>query len=153
MAVYLVQHGKYVSSDLDPEKSLSSEGINEVLRIAETAKSNGVQVSCIQHSGKKRARQTAEIMCSILNPGIDIEQRDGINPLDDVIPVARKIDSVANTMLVGHLPFMERLAAYLITGIAENPVFKFQNGGILCLEKPTESRTWIIKWALVPVIK
>jgi len=153
MALYLVQHGKCVSADIDPEKRLSSEGRDEVMRIAEDAKSYGVQVSLIQHSGKKRAKETAEIMYSVLQPELEIEQLDGINPLDDVISIARKIDNQENRMLVGHLPFMERLAAYLITGIAEKPVFKFQNGGILCLDKHPESHTWVIKWALLPIIK
>ncbi|MCJ7772188.1 MAG: hypothetical protein MUP22_03525, partial [Desulfobacterales bacterium] len=40
-----------------------------------------------------------------------------------------------DVMLVEHLPFMERLTAYLITGSFEKPVFKFQNIGIVCLDK------------------
>jgi len=53
---------------------------------------------------------------------------------------------------VGHLPFMERLTAYLITGSMERPVFKFQNSGIVCLDKPPNIMAWVIKWALMPHI-
>ncbi len=153
MALYLVQHGKCLSKDIDPERRLSSDGIAEVTRIAEDARDYGIEVSCIQHSGKKRAEQTAQIFASFLNPEDGVQQRADINPLDDVIPVARKMASEENLMLVGHMPFMEYLASYLVTGIAEKPVFRFQNGGILCLDKHPETRTWVIKWALMPSIR
>jgi phosphohistidine phosphatase len=55
-------------------------------------------------------------------------------------------------MLVGHLPFMERLTSYLITGSIDIPVFKFQNGGIVCMDKDPDSRSWLIRWALMPKI-
>ena len=152
MALYLVQQGKSLSADIDAERSLSAEGTAEVERIAKTAGKYGISPSSIQHSGKKRAEQTAQIFASVLNPEKGIQQLDGISPLDDVIPVGRKLDPDENLMLVGHLPFMERLAAFLITGIAEKPVFKFQNGGILCLDKHPDTRTWVIKWALMPSI-
>jgi phosphohistidine phosphatase len=56
-------------------------------------------------------------------------------------------------MLVGHLPFMERLTSYLITGSTDKPVFKFQNGGILCMDQDMDTHTWFIKWALMPYIE
>jgi phosphohistidine phosphatase len=55
-------------------------------------------------------------------------------------------------MLVGHLPFMERLTSYLITGSIDKPVLKFQNGGIVCLDKDVDSGFWIIRWTLMPKI-
>jgi phosphohistidine phosphatase len=53
-------------------------------------------------------------------------------------------------MLVGHLPFMERLAALLVTGSQEQPVIAFQNSGIVCLNREEFSPKWVIRWALVP---
>jgi phosphohistidine phosphatase len=55
-------------------------------------------------------------------------------------------------MLVGHLPFLEKLTSYLVIGSDEKPIFKFQNGGIMCLHKESDSQTWIIKWTLMPNI-
>jgi len=55
-------------------------------------------------------------------------------------------------MLVGHLPFMGRLTSYLITASVDTPVFKFQNSGILCLDKDPDIGSWVIKWALMPKI-
>ena len=152
MALFLVQHGKSLPKDKDPNKGLSEAGIHETERIAQVAKGYGVHVSSIAHSGKTRARQTADIFASALKPEGGLQEISGLNPLDDVTAVADAIDSTEDRMLVGHLPFMERLTAYLITGSIERPVFKFQNSGIVCLDKAPDIGSWVIKWALMPQI-
>jgi phosphohistidine phosphatase len=152
MALFLVQHGKSLPKDKDPQQGLSEEGVAETRRIAEVAKGYAVQVERIVHSGKVRARQTAEIYGGALKPGGGVEERSGLNPLDDVAVFAGTIDSTADCMFVGHLPFMERLTAYLITGSIEKPVFKFQNSGIVCLEQDPDNRDWVTKWTLMPHI-
>ena len=150
MALFLVQHGKSLPKDKDPNKGLSEAGIHETERIAQVAKGYGVHVSSIAHSGKTRARQTADIFASALKPEGGLQEISGLNPLDDVTAVA--VDSTEDRMLVGHLPFMERLTAYLITGSIERPVFKFQNSGIVCLDKAPDIGSWVIKWAIMPQI-
>lgn len=152
MALFLVQHGKSLPKDKDPSKGLSEEGIAETKHIAEVAKGYGVKVSSITHSGKTRARQTAEIFASVLEPEGGVQESSGLNPLDDVTAFADTIDSTENRMLVGHLPFMERMTSYLITGPIERKVFKFQNSGIVCLDKDPDSMSWVIKWSLMPNI-
>ncbi|MEA1991567.1 MAG: phosphohistidine phosphatase SixA [Thermodesulfobacteriota bacterium] len=152
MALFLVQHGKSLPKDKDPEQALSKEGISEVEQIAKVAKGYGIHVSRIIHSGKKRARQTADIFASSLGPEDGVQESSGLKPLDDVSAYAGKINSEDNVMLVGHLPFMERLTSYLITGSTDRPVFKFQNGGIVCMDTDLDSRFWFIRWALMPKI-
>jgi len=153
MALFLVQHGKSLPKDIDPDKGLSEEGISEVKRIDKLAKGCGIHVSCIMHSGKKRALQTADIFASALRPENGVQERSGLKPLDDVTVIANEIDNKDNVMLVGHLPFMERLTSYLIAGSTDRCVFKFQNGGILCLDQDPDTNAWFIKWALMPNIK
>jgi phosphohistidine phosphatase len=152
MALYLVQHGKSLPKDQDPDQGLSAEGIAETERIANQAKDDGVSVSQIRHSVKTRARQTAEIFAGALNPKQGIREVIGIKPLDDVVEYAATIDPVENIMLVGHLPFMERLTSFFIMGSIDTPVFKFQNSGIVCLDKDPEAQAWAIQWALMPKI-
>jgi phosphohistidine phosphatase len=152
MILYLVQHGKNLPENLDIHKGLSEEGIAEVKRIAEVARQYGIKVSKILHSGKTRARQTAQIFASFLDVKNEIEQAEGMRPLDDVVKFAEIIDDSKNIMLVGHLPFMEKLTSYLVVGSDEKSIFKFQNGGIVCLHKDSDSQTWIIKWTLMPNI-
>ena len=151
MALYLVQHGKSLPKDVDPECSLSKEGVSEVKLIAGVAENYHVKVQKIFHSGKKRASQTAALLYDILKPPQEVAEMPGLGPMDDVDAVVPKLDVDANVMLVGHLPFMERLVSRLTTGRAEHTIFKFQNGGIVCLDQE-EGGSWHIKWALMPKI-
>lgn len=153
MALYLVQHGKSLPKDVDPDQGLSDEGESEVRRIAEVAREYGVTISRIDHSGKKRALQTAELFKTIVAPLQNLEQREGLKPMDDVTMAANTLDAGENLMLVGHLPFMEKLTNYLVTGSTDGLVFKFQNGGILCLDQEAGSESWYIKWSLMPNIE
>jgi phosphohistidine phosphatase len=152
MALFLVQHGKSLPKDKDPKKGLSQEGIAETERIAQVAKGYAVGVSKIIHSGKTRACQTSEIFDAALKPPGGIHESSGLSPLDDVTVFADTIDSTKDVMLVGHLPFMERLTAYLITGSTERLVFKFQNSGIVSLDTDPANGSWVIKWTLMPHI-
>ena len=152
MALYLVQHGKNLPKEEDPGKGLSSLGTKEVERIAQEAREHGVRVSSIRHSGKKRARQTAEILAAALKPSEGVAEMGGLAPLDNVASFAQSLDAGKDVMLVGHLPFMEKLASYLVTGSADRPVIQFQNGGIVCLDKRPEGDSWVIKWTLMPHI-
>jgi phosphohistidine phosphatase len=148
MALYLVQHGKCLPEDIDPERPLTDEGIADVKRIADVAAGYKIKVNRIIHSGKLRALQTAELFAQKLLPPEGVSEAEGLKPKDDVSQF--KSDAGSNNMIVGHLPFMERLASYLVTGSYEKRIFKFQNGGIVCLDIIDDA--WVIKWALMPHI-
>jgi len=109
-----------------------------------------VPVSVIVHSGKKRARQTAERMGTALCPDQEIQTRSGMNPLDDVVVFAESLTLDQNIMLVGHLPFLENLIGLLVCGDAMRTVFKLQNSGIVCLDKASDIDNAVIRWALMP---
>jgi phosphohistidine phosphatase len=153
MALYLVQHGKCLNKSEDPEKGLSAQGKMETERIADVAKGYQVKVSRIVHSGKKRARETAEIMASVLSPTNGLEPRQGMNPLDDVHTFSDSLELARNIMLVGHLPFLERLIGLLVCNNPDQTVFKLQNSGILCLDRLPEVKNPVIRWALMPSIR
>jgi len=152
MALYLVQHGKSLSKGIDPERGLSEEGRAETKRIAAVAQGYRVNVKVIKHSGKKRARETADIFDAALKAESGVQEMAGLNPLDDVSRVAEIINAGEDMMLIGHLPFMEKLTSYLITQRVDRPVFRFQNSGIVCLDQEEPNGFWIIKWALMPNI-
>lgn len=150
MALFLVQHGLSLSKDKDPEKGLSVAGEEDTRRIADVAKSYGIEVAEIVHSGKKRAAQTGAIFQYVLQPKRDLEKISGINPMDDVKAFGDTIDPAAGLMAVGHLPFMEKLVSYLTAGLEDKRIYKFQNSGIVCLDR--EDNDWFIKWTLNPNI-
>lgn len=149
MAIYLVQHGRSFTKEEDPERRLTDEGAGEVTRIAGVAKNYGVRPAAIRHSGIARARETAEIMAAALDVG-DVGPLSGMAPNDDAAAFGRGIDCASGVMYVGHLPFMERLASALITGSVERPLFRFQNGGIVCIDRHPDAGTPVIVWALMP---
>jgi phosphohistidine phosphatase len=153
MALYLVQHGKSLPKEQDPGQGLSEQGRAEVRRIAQVAAGYGVRVSKIVHSGKLRASQTADICAEFLNPVQGIRAIEGIGPMDDVAAFSTQIDLPDNQMIVGHLPFMEKLIAYLITAKTAPPVFRVQNGGIVCLDYYPETTQVVIRWALMPKVE
>jgi len=150
MKLFLVQHGLSLSKDKDPEKGLSDIGKEETLRIADVAKHYAIPVAKIVHSGKKRARETAIAFQEALQTETDVEEIPGINPKDDVKAFADSIDSSANILVVGHLPFMEKLVSYLTTGSEDIGVYRFQNSGIVCLEEVDSD--WRVTWTLNPQI-
>jgi phosphohistidine phosphatase len=152
MALYLVQHGLALAKETDPAKGLSEEGRAQTQRIAEVARGYGVRVSGILHSGKTRARQTAEIFERYLRPPDGLRQQAGLAPLDDAAALAGQLDLTADLMLVSHLPLMERLTTHLIIGDTEPIIFKFQNSGIVCVEAAPEGSGAVIKWTLMPNI-
>ena len=152
MALYMVQHGKSLPKAEDPEKGLSADGKMETERIADVAGGYQVRVSRILHSGKKRARETAEILTLRLSPTDGSEPCDGMNPLDDVRAFADGLELDKNIMLVGHLPFLERLIGLLVCGNPDQTVFKLQNSGILCLDRVPEVKNPVIRWALMPSV-
>ena len=153
MALYLVQHGKSLPKNIDPDQGLSKEGIDETNRIADAARGYQINVSAILHSIKKRARQTSELFAEKLKPEAGIEEKSGLKPMDDVTALAKTINGRDNTMFVGHLPFMEKLTSLLITGSIDLTVFKFQNSGIVCLDQNPDTGSWVIKWTLIPNIQ
>jgi len=132
---------------------LTPEGEKEVDRIAEFVAAFNVSVLQISHSGKARAKQTARIMANHLKPSSGVKEMKGLNPNDDVTEIVKSLHPASNIMLVGHLPFLEKLVSYLITGTKDKTIIKFQYGGIVCLDKDSSNQFWHVKWALMPDMK
>ena len=150
MALFLVQHGLSLPKEKDSGKGLSEKGLEDTKRIAEVAKAYKIPVSIIVHSGKNRAEQTALIFNETLGLKEPCKKMQGIKPLDDVKIIGDEIDPNANTMIVGHLPFMEKFVSYLVAKQEDLKIYKFQNSGIVCLDN--EEDGWFIKWILNPDI-
>lgn len=150
MRIYLMQHGKPVSKEEDPDRPLSDQGKKDVERIASFLQKCRLNIDNIFHSGKTRARQTAEIMSSRLIPRVKPQKKDGLSPLDDVKEIANQIEKMEKELLVaGHLPHLAKLTSLLIAGDESIPVVGFQQGSVVCLERG-EERNWAVAWMLLP---
>jgi phosphohistidine phosphatase SixA len=92
MRLYLVQHGEAKPEAEDPERPLTSRGTEDVKRVAGTLRKLQIKQPKIVHSGKLRAKQTAEILGQGLNISLSLVQGSPVlNPNDPVRPWAERI--------------------------------------------------------------
>jgi len=149
MELFLVQHGECRSEAEDPERSLTDAGAEQVRRMAGWAREVGLNVHQIRHSGKKRAAQTAELLAEQLEPADGIIAVTGLNPNDDVRTLAEHLKGEEKTlMVVGHLPYLSRLASQLLFGDPESSAVRFRYAGIVCLTR--EDGKWLLNWFMPP---
>lgn len=152
MELYLVQHGQATPKEVDATRPLTDQGSEEVTRVARWASAAGVRLSAIHHSGKLRARQTAEIIAAELGVSETPAMLDGMSPNDDPRAAADALETFDSpTMLVGHLPHMSRLCSLLVTRDPDAQIVQFQMGGIVALQGD-ESGRWVIRWMLTPEV-
>ena len=152
MHLYLVQHGEAKSKEEDPDRGLTDKGVRDVEKVAIALKSLDLSMDSVWHSGKTRARQSAEIMHPSISSTCELIQRDGLSPNDPVEEIKQVIEAGGgDIMIVGHLPFLNKLASLLVTDDKNAEIIAFQNSGILCLECQ-ESGQWSVSWMVVPDI-
>ena len=150
MRLYLVQHGAALAGEVDPARPLSEQGREDVQAMAGLLREAGIRVERVWHSGKLRAEQTAQLLAKAVLPRGRIEQIGGIGPRDDVAGFGSDADVwEQDALLVGHMPFLSRLAAWLVTGDPEREIVGFVPGGVVCLER-LEVDHWIVSWMFRP---
>ena len=150
MKLFLVQHAKAASKEIDPERPLSEEGRGDIQKIAAFIKPLNLAVDSLWHSGKTRARQTAEILAGVITIGKEMAAHDGLAPNDDVQAIKESVISAGrDIMIVGHLPFVAKLASLLLTGSESSGTVAFKQGGIVCLNCEDENQ-WQIEWIITP---
>jgi phosphohistidine phosphatase len=152
MFLYLVQHGEAKREEEDPARGLTEKGIQDARNVSVYAKKLNVKASRIYHSGKTRAMQTAQILADHLNPEKGMSGTDGLTPMDDPSIWAKRIAGMSeDIMLVGHLPYLAKLAGLLLCGDKEKMFIDFKMGGIVCLKRFDDGR-WAVGWIIVPEI-
>jgi len=151
MRLYLSQHGLAEDESVDPERPLSLQGREDVTRVAGfLSLFEKPRPSRIVHSGKLRARQTAEMFAEAWG-GIALEQSADLAPnADPSLWPVRFASMEADLMLVGHLPHIQRLASLLVSDNPDQVSVKFRNGGVLCLERA--ERGWSVCWQINPTL-
>lgn len=152
MLFYLVRHGEALSREENPKRPLSGKGVLEVEDLAEFIAANfKMSVGSIHHSGKSRASQTASILSRALAQSPEVIQSDGLDPMADPgIWSERLSTQERDTMLVGHLPHLSRLASLLLTWNPEVQLLEFDVATAVCLEGAAGN--WLLKWMISPGI-
>jgi phosphohistidine phosphatase len=133
--LYLVQHGEAMTEADDPDRPLTNQGVADVTQVAGYAVERlSVRVARLVHSGKTRARQTAEIWDGFLHVGV--AQADGLAPNDDPATWLERVAAgTSDVMLVGHLPHLARVTSSLLVGAQDRSVVRFRPGGLMGLER------------------
>jgi phosphohistidine phosphatase len=146
--LYLVQHGLAEREDVDPQRPLTDGGAGDVARVARLAVDRlDTRPGRVIHSGKTRARQTAEIWGGLVD--VDADEGDGLAPNDDPTTWVRRVTAeTGDLMLVGHLPHLASLASVLLTGDPDRQLIEFQQGGLVALERTDAG--WVITLLLPP---
>ncbi len=127
MNLYLVRHAQAKPEEVDPERSLSQKGVESAKRVADFLKqSDAVSVAEIRHSTKLRARQTAEILAADGGLSAPLVEVNGLEPMADVNAAILALQGVSHDlMLVGHLPYLDRLASGLVAHRPDLAGFSF----------------------------
>ncbi len=144
--LYFAQHGLALDKLANPDRPLSKAGIEQSSAVARQIQTSDITVSQIFHSGKLRARQTAEIFAEYLSV-TSVTAIDKLSPNDDVRQTSQNLQT-SDALYVGHLPHLEKLVAYLVTGNENDRIIKFQNSAVVCLEK--SENNYQLRWYLTP---
>ncbi len=151
MHVYLIQHAQSRSAVEDPERHLTTRGIAEIERTGKFFDLLSPHVAQIWHSGKLRAEQTARIVANIIRADSRVAAHEGLDPDDDPRKVAAEIAELERDVaIVGHMPYLSRLAGLLVAQDPEREVVRFHNAGIVCLIDDEEH--WLVEWIVTPGI-
>lgn len=144
MRLYLVQHGDARTRDQDPERQLSDQGKADIARLAAWLRTQEIEVTRIFHSGKTRARQTAELLGSVLETGGEICAVEGLGPNDRPDTFLKRLQNIDDDILIAsHLPFVARVLSQAVTGSPDQQPAAFRPGSIAVVER-VENGTWVL---------
>lgn len=153
MELFFAQHGKAASKDEDPERPLTVEGRAETERVGRLISRSGVTVDAVWHSGKLRARQTAELFAEALEPARGVAERDDLGATDDPAAAVEAVrETGGGVLLVGHKPFMDRLPSLLLGAdpVGERPTVDVRYSGVGALG--LVEGEWVLRWYVPPYL-
>ena len=149
MELYIVRHGEAGPGRTDAARELTAAGIQEVERVALCARERIANLVQIRHSGRVRARQTAQVLADALAPSNGLVSSQGLHPDDAVEPIAQSLYGERESlMLVGHLPFVGCLTGLLLCGDERRAPVQFPTATMACLRG--EDDRWELAWVLRP---
>jgi phosphohistidine phosphatase len=144
MFLYLVHHGDAVGPEVDARRPLSLIGRAEVARVAARAAARGARPAVVWHSGKLRARQTAEEFWRACNALAEFSATRDLQPADQPSWMRDRLRGESrDVMLVGHYPHLPALLALLAPDASA-----FPRHGIVALESDDGGENWTEIWRL-----
>ena len=146
MNLYLVHHGDAVGPDVDTQRPLSPVGRANVDRLADLAARRGARPDVVWHSGKLRAKQTAEAFWRSCNALAEFSATRDLQPNDSPQWIRdRLVEETRDILIAGHFPHLPRLLA-LLKG--PGPEMDFPPHGVVALATEDDGETWKEIWRL-----
>jgi phosphohistidine phosphatase len=142
--LFLVHHGEAVGPEVDALRPLSQHGRAAVERLAAEAAARGAKPVVVWHSGKLRAKQTAEAFWRACNALAEFSATRDLQPDDSPQWIRDRLRGESrDILLAGHYPHLPRLLT-LLTADADT----FPQHGVVALETEDEGETWKELWRL-----
>jgi phosphohistidine phosphatase len=117
-------------------------------RLAAEAAGRGVRPDIIWHSGKLRARQTAEAFWRSCNPFAEFSATKDLQPDDPADWMRDRLrGETRNILIAGHFYHMPRLLALLLVSETAR---EFPLHGVVSLETDDGGESWLEVWRLSP---
>ena len=148
MKLYLVHHGEAVGPELDPSRPLSARGQEGVVRLASALAERGAHPVVVWHSGKLRARQTAEACWRACNALADFSATRDLQPGDLPEWIRDRLGGeTRDILLAGHFPHLGRLLAVL-HGEDPGGLGNFPPHGAVAMETNDDGVSWTELWRI-----
>ena len=143
----LVHHGDAVGPEVDARRPLSPDGVAGVERVAARAAANGAKPAVVWHSGKLRAKQTAEAVRRACNALAEFSASRDLQPDDPPHWIRDRLrGETRDIAIAGHFPHLPRLLALLVTGGEAGPSFPAH--GMVALVTDDEGQSWREVWRI-----
>jgi phosphohistidine phosphatase len=154
MEIYLMQHGRALPKDKDPDEGLSPEGKERIHRSGKALKKMGIGFDAILSSTKKRSKQTAVIIAEEVGfpveKIIETDKVKAMTPPGETVQTLAELSGYKKILIAGHLPSLAALASFLLTE-GSGATVEFENGGCCRIDVddlPTHSGR--LRWHLTP---
>ncbi len=150
MKLYLVRHGEISTGEVFPNCPLSQKGKADVFKMGKFLKDADVKIDVLWHSRKVRAVQTAQILAEIIDVNkekvVEKEELSPIAPANNLLKQIIKENT--DLMIVGHLPFLQKLSSLLLVNSENKKLIEFFSGGVVCFKR--EGNKWYLVWEVIP---
>jgi phosphohistidine phosphatase len=142
----LVHHGEAVGPDVDSRRPLSPSGRETVERLAQFAAARGIKPTVVWHSGKLRAKETADAFWRACNPFAEFSATRDLQPDDPPDWMRDRLRGESRDILIaGHYPHLPRLLTLLLkTGRS------FPQHGIVVVKSDDGGETFSEEWRRDP---
>jgi phosphohistidine phosphatase len=144
LKLFLVHHADAVGPEVDTRRPLSSVGVAQADRAATNAAARGAHPAVVWHSGKLRARQTAQAFWRECNALSEFSASADLQPADPPSRMRDRLRGESRDILIaGHFPHLPRLLSLLV-----NHDTSFPQHGVVALESDDEGETWTELWRI-----